>query len=159
MFMGPIEADKARDDNSVRGIHKFLQRIEKLYQENNIYQSPEFKKLSPGKQKNALQHIDSLLHKTIKTMTDDMYKLKYNTAISKLMILINKIYEVGSAQKNHIETIALLLAPFATELASKLRKKTGNNDDIHYHSRPTYDETLILNEKIELAVQINGKMR
>ncbi len=160
MFMWPVESDKAWDDNGVKGIHKFLQRVEKLYTAKDwLYQSADFKKLTPEQQKTAHKQIETVLHKTIKTMTDDMKKLKYNTAISKLMILVNKIYEIGSTTKEQLTALTLMLSPFATQWAKSLRKQLWHTDNIEYNPRPNFDQNKIIAEDIELAVQINGKMR
>ena len=84
MFMGPVEADKNRNDNALQGVHRFLERVKRL---------PEFFK------DDVHADVDALLHKTIKGVTEDLQKYKFNTAVSKLMILVNKVYEVQQITK------------------------------------------------------------
>lgn len=92
-------------------------------------------------------------------MTQDIDDLKFNTAISKIMILTNGIYEHKAVSRSDFEKLLLLLSPFATRLTQQLWTKLGNDTDIHQQSRPIWDESLIADSDIQLPVQINGKMR
>lgn len=144
MFMGPLEAEKYWDDNSLKGIKRFLERCERLVDmiiDTNANLST------------------TMLHKTIKGITHDMQQLKYNTSISKLMILVNHFYDVKSITIQELTIFSKLLAPFATQLSQKLREKLGNTSNIHFEQRPTYDPKLIIDTELQLPVQINGKMK
>lgn len=144
MFMGPLEAEKCWDDNSLKGIKRFLERCERLVDmiiDTNANLST------------------TMLHKTIKGITHDMQQLKYNTSISKLMILVNHFYDVKSITIQELTIFSKLLAPFTTQLSQKLREKLGNTSNIHFEQRPTYDPKLIIDTELQLPVQINGKMK
>lgn len=88
-----------------------------------------------------------------------MEHLKFNTAVSKLMILVNTIYNQKAVNDEQLEVLALLLAPFATELAEKIWADLGHTDDVHYATWPSYDPSKIQQSMINLPIQINGKMR
>lgn len=144
MFMGPVESEKNRNDNALQGVHRFLERVKKL---------PDM--LSDEKN----TEIEAALHKTIKWVSQDLERYKFNTVISKLMILVNKIYEVQSLTRDQLHILSQLLAPFATELAEELRQLTWGNDSVHLSLRPKRDEAKIVETSIVLPVQINGKKR
>jgi len=87
-----------------------------------------------------------------------MEKLKYNTAISKLMILVNSIYEVGCSQEEW-KKFLVMLSPFAPHIAEELWEKLGHTESIFKKSWPKYDSNKTIDEEIELVIQINGKVR
>lgn len=88
-----------------------------------------------------------------------MDSLKFNTAISKLMIATNAIYEKWQVDNTSLQNIIILLAPFAPETAQRMRTAIGQNGDVTKQSRPAYDSQLIHNSTIELPIQINGKTK
>ncbi len=92
-------------------------------------------------------------------MTEDIEKLKFNTAISKLMVFVNHIYDVKQITKEHFATFLQLLAPFATKLSQNLWIELGQKDSIHTSIWPVYDESYLAEDSMQLPVQINGKMR
>lgn len=149
MFMGPIEQDKPRNDNSLKGVAKFLKRVTTLTDDDYLVDSPS----------DATRELDSLLHKTIKGVTNDLEALKLNTVVSKLMIFINGVYEVGEITVQQLATFVQLLAPFAPELADELWEELGQEVDVQYTPWPRRDEDKIAQEQLDLPVQINGKMR
>lgn len=144
-FMWPVEQDKCRDDNALWGVKRFLDRVTKLV--DMVWQT-EYS-----------QDTQSKIHQTIKGVTEDIINLKYNTAISKLMILTNHFYEVKKLTQSDYEILLLLLAPFATQLTSMVWKQLGHTNSIHKHSWPVYQESYISSGSAVVAVQINGKMR
>jgi len=123
MFMGPVEQDKTRNDNALHGIYRFLQRVKNLTAKGDHFTSDQFSKAYPKQKEQHLQSVITTTHKTIKAITGEMQVFKYNTCVSKLMVLVNAIYEQGIANKHTLESLALMLAPFATQLASSMRKK------------------------------------
>jgi leucyl-tRNA synthetase len=145
MFMGPVEADKARNDNALLGVKKFLERVER------IMQQAWFGKTS--------QATTSALHLAIQGITADIEELKFNTAVSKLMILTNTLYEQQAGTTEDMKAIACLLAPFAPLLAERLWKALWETSDVHYASWPVADPAKIIIDTINFPVQINGKMR
>ena len=107
----------------------------------------------------ANQEIEISLHKTIKGVTEDVEKTKFNTAVSKLMVFVNDVYEEKAISKNQLERFLQLLAPFATRLTQKIWEEIGNAENIHLSTWPTFDSSKIAEDTINLPVQINGKMR
>ncbi|MBU1132284.1 leucine--tRNA ligase [Patescibacteria group bacterium] len=142
MFMGPYDQPVAWDLNGVRGIRRFL---EKIYSFDNWNE-------------NEGREIISLLHKSIKKISDDIEKRHFNTAVSTMMIFVNKIQEKGCSKKS-FQIFLQLLSPFAPHLAEELWNSLGNNDSIFREKWPEYDASLIVDEEMEIVVQINGKLR
>lgn len=149
-FMGPIELPKNRNPDGVAGVGRFLKRFEKLV---------EFRRDDLSGRPQSDNALVSIIHQTIKTVWEDMDNLKFNTAISKLMIATNAIYESGAIDTTSLQSLILLLAPFAPETAQRMWIAIGQNEDVTKQSRPTYDSQLIHNSTIELPIQINGKTK
>ncbi len=145
MFMGPIEADKVRNDNALHGIKKFLDRVEKL--------------TTIERYNTTDNEVIATVHDTIIKITEDIEQYKFNTAISKLMIAINTIYDHKAIDADHLSIIAQLLAPFAPILAQQLWEQTGHAGDIAFSSRPIADTSKITMKPINFPIQVNGKMR
>lgn len=145
MFMGPIEADKVRNDGALNGTKKFLDRVQKI----------------PAQTRFGTTHKDVIatVHETITKVTEDIEQYKFNTAISKIMIAINTIYDIQAIDAEHLAIIGQLLAPFAPILAQQLWEQTGHTDDIAFSSRPVADTSKITMKPINFPIQINGKMR
>ncbi len=141
-FMGPIDINKNWNPDSVAGVKRFLDRVERATQ-------------YIGKWEN----LDSLTQTTIQWVSQDMEALKFNTAVSKLMILINEVYDKQSISKENFEILLLLLSVFATESAQKLWLKIGNTGNIADQARPHYDSSKVLDQIINLPIQINGKLK
>jgi leucyl-tRNA synthetase len=153
MFMGPVEQEKIRNDNALKGIKKFLDRIERACL------TPKTLEVSNDVEKTQ-KSLESLLHKTIKTLSEDMEKMKYNTSVSKLMILLNAIEDTGSlVSKETLEIYLQLLAPFAPKIAQDMREKFGHQNDITVCPWPQFDAEKALDDEIIIPVQINGKRR
>ncbi len=105
------------------------------------------------------EEIESLRHKTIKKVTEDIDDLKFNTCISQLMILANAFEKQERISKDHFETFVILLAPFAPHIAEELWANLGHTGSIHVYEWPASDPALIRDKEIELVVQVNGKVR
>lgn len=144
MFMGPVELNKNRNPDAVAWVKRFLDRVERAI---------DF--VSDTDDKN----IDSLTQQTIKWVTEDIDLLKFNTAISKIMILTNGIYDHKSVSRSNFGSLLLLLSPFASKLTQKLRVELGNDWEISKQTRPVWDDSKIANSNINLPIQISGKMR
>jgi len=144
MFMSPFSESCAWSSKGVVGARKFLERLEKI----KISEKPDSRK------------ILSLLNKTIKKIGEDIELFKHNTAISQMMILVNAIYDEGTAVSlASYQKFLIILAPFAPHLAEELWERAGNSESIFKATWPKYDEDLLKDDTFVLAVQINGKLR
>jgi len=92
-------------------------------------------------------------------VTEDIERLKLNTAVSKLMVFVNDVYDKKAITKEQFSSFLKLLAPFATKVTQQMREKLGNTDSIHYAPWPVFDPNKIAEDTINLPVQINGKMK
>jgi len=154
MFMGPLEAIKPWNMQGVEGVHRFLQRLWRIIVDEDTGRLAEtVKQVEPDEQ--TLR----LLHKTIKKVGDDIEGFSFNTAISAMMIFINHLSKQAVRPKTVIEKFVKILAPFAPHIAEELWEKLGREDTIAYESWPKYDKDLVKDKEIELAVQVNGKIK
>ncbi|MBQ4626800.1 MAG: class I tRNA ligase family protein, partial [Clostridia bacterium] len=105
------------------------------------------------------KELESAMHKTVKKVSSDIENLKYNTAIAALMTLTNEIYNKGSINKAEFKTFITLLNPFAPHVTEEMWQVAGFEGMLNETSWPTYDEAKCVDNEIEIAVQINGKVR
>jgi len=154
MFLGPFDQGGDFRDSGISGITRFLARVRNLGEKiSNSHHSHEF----------ADSH--RILHQSIKKITEDIENLRYNTAVSQLMILLNKLEELPRVPRNVYETFLKLLAPFAPYISEELWqrfqgvKKFAKKASIHLASWPKYDEKKIKEETFDLVVQISGRVR
>lgn len=148
MFMGPLEAEKPWSDSGVEGARKFLDRIYRLYTDEN--------KISDKENKN----LDRVYNETVKKVTEDYDKLGFNTAISQLMIFINAVYKEDIFPKKYAEGFIKLLNPISPYITEEIWNKVLNHKGtIAYEPWPTYDESKIVSDTYEMVVQVNGKVR
>ncbi|MGL4676092.1 MAG: leucine--tRNA ligase [Brevinema sp.] len=146
MFMGPLEMSKPWSMNGIKGIKKFLDRVWRLFEEHSIVDIPIPKDLL------------YLTHKTIKKVTHDIKTIsQFNTAISTLMTLVNKLTTRKELPRECLEILAKLLSPFAPHLAEELWEILGHSPLIANEPFPEYDEALTIDQEIEFVIQINGK--
>ena len=153
MFMGPLEDAKQWNTKGIIGVVRFLERVYKLI--SRISHESKINKLESNG-----NELNILLHKTIKKVGKDIEALKFNTAISALMILLNEMEKQPcKPQTANCKFFLKLLAPFAPYLAEELWSQLGNKESIFKQSWPEYDSELIREKKVILVVQINGKVR
>lgn len=146
MFMGPFDQTAPWSMESIRGCNKFLDRVWNLQDmlvEGDTY-SPEFKKM---------------MHKAIKKVTDDIEEMKFNTAVSTFMTMVNEFYKIKRINTAEFSTFLQLLNPFAPHITEELYQKIGNKTTIADSKWPVYDEEKIVDDEIEIPIQINGKLK
>ena len=146
MFMGPFDQASAWSDEAVRGCNKFLERVWNL---QSIMVNDN----------NYSQESERLMHKTIKKVSENIEDMKFNTAISSLMILLNNFYDLKKVTYGELKTFLTLLNPFAPHITEELNKIIGENEDISSYKWPEYDKEKIIDDKIIIPIQLNGKLK
>ena len=156
MFMGPLEATKPWSMEGVNGVYNFLGRAWRMI----IDDRAEEMTLSPALTNDA-PNADELriLHKTIKAVTEDVAKLSFNTAIARMMEFTNFFTKQERRPRACMEPFVLLLSPFAPHMAEELWEALGHGKTLAYEPWPKFDESLMVESSVELAVQVNGKVR
>lgn len=152
MFMGPLEATKPWNANGVEGTHRFLARIWRLFVAENGSLNA---KIVDG---DGSDEFKRTWHKTIKKVTEDMEALRFNTAISQLMIFINEAYKTDAIPKAAAANFVQMLSPLAPHLAEELWERLGHQESISYEPWPVYDEAWTVDAEVEIVVQVNGKI-
>ncbi|MBK9226163.1 MAG: leucine--tRNA ligase [Ignavibacteria bacterium] len=156
MFMGPLEATKPWSTKGIEGLNRFLRRTWRLVIDED---TGELNKKIVEDHDDVL--IIKLLNKTIKKVTDDIEDgdMKFNTAISYLMIFVNELYKVEKFSREAIEKFILLLSPFAPHISEELWSRLGNSPSIQNVPWPSYDPELVKEDVVTLVFQVNGKIR
>ena len=154
MFMGPLEAIKPWSMQGVEGVHRFLQKLWRLIVDKDTGELQ-----GSVKQAQADEATLRLLNQTIKKVGDDIESFGFNTAISAMMILVNHLARLPVVPVEVVEKLVLVLSPFAPHIAEELWAKLGHNETLAYENWPEYDRELIKEKEIELAIQVNGKIK
>jgi leucyl-tRNA synthetase len=154
MFMGPLEAIKPWNAQGVQGVHRFLHKTWRM-----IIDEETGDLLQAVKESQADEITLRLLNQTIKKVGDDIESFDFNTAISAMMIFVNHLSKQKVRPKSVVEKFVLILSPFAPHIAEELWQRLGHTDSLAYEKWPEYDEKLIAEKEIELAVQVNGKIK
>ncbi len=154
MFMGPFDQSVAWSTASTEGMYKFLQKIWRVFNEKKLVEVDCSKEACP------VPEMRILLHKTIKKVTEDIEDLKFNTAISQMMIFMNGLGKIDILPRPMATKFCTLLSPFAPHLAEEIwREVLGNKETITFEPWPDYNPELVVEDKVTYAVQINGKVR
>ena len=154
MFMGPLEAIKPWNMQGVEGVYRFLQRAWRM-----VIDEETGELIEPVREADAHETTLRLLNQTIKKVGDDIESFSFNTAISAMMIFLNHLIKQKIRPKWIIEKFVLILSPFAPHVAEEIWAKLGHTDSLAYEPWPEYDRELIKEKEIELAVQVNGKIK
>jgi leucyl-tRNA synthetase len=154
MFMGPLEQVKPWSMKGVEGVYRFLNRVWRwLAEEEGAGLSPAVIERAPSAEENRL------LHATIRKVTEDIEGMRFNTAIAAMMEMLNMASRWETTPRSVAGTFLLLLSPFAPHIAEELWERMGNSDSLAYAPWPTWDPAVLARASVELAVQINGKVR
>jgi len=153
MFMGPLEATKPWSTNGVEGSYRFLARIWRLYVgENGVLNE----RIVDSEQ--ASESFMRTWHRSIKKISDDMENLRFNTAISQMMIFVNEAYKAEALPRKAMEDFVKMLSPIAPHIAEELWEKLGHSGTITYEPWPTFDEAWTIDQEVEIVLQVNGKI-
>ena len=147
LFMGDYEKSAPWSENSVKGCKRFLERVAGL--------------TDICKGTGESEKLASATHKLVKKVTSDIDNMKFNTAIAAMMGYVNEVYEAGSITADELSVFVRLLAPFAPHLAEEIwAEALGMKDVLCAKAEwPTYDESKTVDATVEMAVQVNGKLR
>ncbi|MEK7567491.1 MAG: class I tRNA ligase family protein [Patescibacteria group bacterium] len=148
MFMGPFDQAIAWNEDSMIGCRRFLERVIKLQDQ-----------VTSNKSQVTSKELGILINQTIKKVTDDIESMRFNTAVSALMILSNEFEKREYISKNEFETFLKLLSPFTPHISEELWQKIGNKRSVHLAKWPIFDKKKLLNEKVNVSVSIDGKSR
>ena len=146
MFIGDYSKDAAWNENGLKGCSKFLDRVWRF--QDKLNDSLEYTK-----------DIEILMNQTIKKVTDDIMSLDYNTGVSALMILVNKMDELESISRKDYRTLIQILNPYAPHITEEINEVCALGDELANSEWPSYDESKIVNDTYEMVVQVNGKIR
>ena len=152
MFMGPLEASVAWSTNGLDGARRFLDRIWRLFVTE---QGTVAAKIQPSNDKT----LEKSYHQTVKKVTEDIEGIRFNTAISQMMVFINDCYKAEVVPMEYAEGFVKLLAPIAPHVAEELWTILGHEGSISYEAWPTFDESKLVDDEVEVVVQVNGKVR
>ena len=152
MFLGPLEAVKPWSTRSIEGIDRFLNRLWRLIVTDTGL-NPQLKD-APGE-----GTLARTLHATIKKVTDDTQQLRFNTAISSMMVLLSALEDAKPLPKSTVETFVLLLAPYAPHVCEELWQRLGHRESLAHAPWPAFDAATLHEAEVTLVVQVNGKVR
>jgi len=148
MFMGPLEEGKPWQTSGIGGVGRFLGRV------GNVATGPTT--AEPAAYDEPTRR---LVHKTIKKVTEDIVALRFNTAISAMMILVKHLGALAAAPLDAVRALTLLVSPFAPHLGEELWERLGHAGSLAYVPWPEFDPSLVKDDVVEIGVQVNGKHR
>ena len=150
MFMGPLEASKPWSEQGVEGSRRWLERVWRLVMENVVTCTHE-----------TVEELEYVYNFTVKKVSDDYESLNFNTAISQMMIFVNECYRVGKVSKDMLIGLVKLLSPIAPHICEEMYQAliNGQEGTIAYTSWPTYDESKLVKNTVEVIFQVNGKLK
>ena len=152
MFMGPLDASIAWSEDGLNGAYKFVNRIWNLIVDDEDKLRDRITTINDGK-------LDKIYNQTVKKVSEDYQELHFNTAISQLMVFVNECYKADSLPLEYVEGFVKLIAPIVPHIAEELWTKLGHVGSIAYAKWPSYDESKLVEDVIEIVVQVNGKVR
>jgi leucyl-tRNA synthetase len=153
MFMGPLEAMKPWSTRGVEGVTRFLERVWRLMVNEEGRLSAAIVVSTPTLDQQRI------LHQTIKKVTEDIEHLRFNTAISQMMVFTNEMTKVEQRPRSVIEPFVRLLSPFAPHISEELWARLGHQPSISQQPWPGYDPALTVSDRLTIPVQVNGRLR
>ena len=152
MFMGPLDASTAWSEKGIEASRRFLDRVWRLFIDDNGQLRDRITKVNTGE-------LDKVYHQTVKKVTEDYEQLHFNTAISQMMIFVNEANKAKALPVEYVKGFVQLVAPIAPHLAEEIWEKLGSAEGISYVAWPSYDETYLVEDEVEVIFQVNGKLK
>ena len=146
MFMGAFDQAIPWSTNGAKGCRKFLERVWRLQE-------------MVTDQEGYSEQLNASVHQTVKKVSEDIERMKFNTAIAAMMSLVNEMYAAGTVTRGELETLLKILSPVAPHIAEEMWQNLGHEEPIHHASWPEWDEAALKQDEVEIAVQVNGKVR
>ncbi|MFN3605047.1 MAG: leucine--tRNA ligase [Leptonema sp. (in: bacteria)] len=159
MFMGPLEVVKPWSSSAIEGVFRFSSRIYRLYIREEDQKPKLNLELLKEPEKKFINERDYWINLTIKNVTENIEKFRFNKALSDMMIFINQAYKIQNIGEKAAKDFLIILSPFAPHLAEELWSYFGYSQSIEYEQWPSYDISKIKREEIEVVFQVNGKIR
>ncbi|HPU98108.1 MAG TPA: leucine--tRNA ligase, partial [Candidatus Hydrogenedentes bacterium] len=153
MFMGPLDRDKPWTDEGIQGVHRFLKRVWSLFIAENGSLAPRVTAADPD------PAVAREIHRVVKSVTQDIENLSFNTAIARMMEFVNLALKTEAVGRDAAEKFVLVLSPFAPHLAEELWERLGHAGTLAYEPWPAWDESLLEEDTVEIPVQVQGKLR
>ncbi len=151
MFLGPVEASKPWDTKGIEGVHRFLRKLWRLFNDDLKGKVWNDDKASDAELK--------VLHRTIKKIEEDTERFSFNTAVSTFMICVNELADMKCNKKEVLEKLLILLTPYAPHIAAELWSQLGNEGSVLDATYPTFNPALLVESTKDYPVSINGKLR
>lgn len=155
MFMGPLNASIDWDDNGPSGVKKFLDRVWRTFV-NDL-------DLDPIPSENITDEndgkLDKIYNETVKIVTEHFEELRFNTAISQMMVFMNACQKVDKIPREYAEGFVKLMAPVAPHMMEEIWHVFGHDESVQFAAWPTYDASKLVESRVEMAVTVNGKKR
>lgn len=152
MFMGPLTQSKPWSEEGITGSRRWLDRVWRLLIDDEGQLRDRVTTVNSGE-------LDKIYHQTVKKVTEDLENMRFNTAISQMMVFINEAYKADSLFLDYMTGFVQLLAPFAPHLSEELWVSLGQEASISYVAWPTYDPAQLVEDTVEIIFQVNGKVR
>jgi leucyl-tRNA synthetase len=162
MFLGPVEQAKPWDTNGIEGVHRFLKKFWKLYDNCLNASMPECLSADAANTqiiKQSNNQALKVLHQTIKKVTDDIERFSLNTSVSTFMIATNQLTEMKCVSREVLEPLVVLIVPFAPHIAEELWHQLGHETSVCDAQGPVCDPQYLVEDTVKYPVQFNGKMR
>jgi len=153
MFLGPLERDKPWNTHGIEGVRRFLDRAWRLVIDDEDNLDARVQDVDP--QEDSLR----ILHKTIDAVTTMTEELRFNTAISQMMVFVNEMTQLDVRPRSILEQFVLLLGPYAPHMSEELWSRLGHVDTMAYEVWPVADPQYLVQDMITVVVQVNGKVR
>mgnify|MGYP003381976133 CR=1 FL=1 len=153
MFMGPLEEMKPWSTNGVEGVFRFLNRVWRLFVDDEDAIDARITQVQPSPE------LERVFHTTIRKVGEDIEGLRFNTAISQLMIFVNDMMKEEQRPRAMLDQFILLVAPFAPHLAEELWSRFGHTSSLSHEPWPVFDPAKIATTTVEIVLQVNGKVR